>query len=155
MSPKRQTFYPVATSKLPYTLQVPGIEPKEGEGIPRRHPSSIDGLKTTPDPDVKTLYDVVVRGAKMFGNEKCMGSRKLIKTHVEEKKLKKIVDGVETEVSKEWTYYEMSGYTWRTFTDYKERVDTCGSGLRALGLGKDDMVQIFAATRYLSFLYSL
>lgn len=144
--PKKQPLHPIATKKPPYSLQVPGAEKKPGEGIPRRHPGSIDGLKTTPDPEIKTLYDIVVYGAKKHGNSECMGSRKLIKTHVEEKKVKKIVDGEEREVPKSWTFYEMSGYTWKSFVQYKEAVDTCGSGLRALGLVAADRVHIFAAT---------
>jgi long-chain acyl-CoA synthetase len=145
---RKATFYPVATKKPPYTLQVPGVEKKPGEGIPRRHPSSIDGLATTPDPDVKTLYDVVTRGARLFGDAECMGSRKLIKTHVEEKMVKKMVDGEEREVPKQWTYYEMSGYTFMSFKQYKEQVDICASGLRKLGLVAGDRLHIYAATRY-------
>ncbi|KAF8536420.1 hypothetical protein BDD12DRAFT_748519 [Trichophaea hybrida] len=145
-SQKRSILYPVATKKPPYTVQVPGVEKKPGEGIPRRHPGSIDELKTTPDPDVKTVYDIVVRGAKKFGTAECMGSRKLIKVHIEEKMVKKVVDGVEQDVPKQWIYYEKSGYTFKNFIEYKEAVDTCGAGLRALGLGKGDKVHIYAAT---------
>jgi len=145
---KRPVLYPVTTKRPPYTVQVPGVEKKPGEGIPRRHPGSVDGLKTTPDPDVKTVYDIVVRGAKKFGTAECMGSRKLIKVHVEEKMVKKMVDGAEQQVPKQWTYYEKSGYTFKNFIQYKESVDTCGAGLRALGLRKSDRVHIYAATRY-------
>lgn len=150
-NPKKQILYPIATKKPPYSLQVPGVEKKPGEGIPRRHPLSIDALTTTPDPEVKTLYDIVVRGAKKYGDSECMGSRQLIKTHTEEKKVKKMVDGEEREVSKNWTFYEMSGYTWKSFVQYKVAVDTCGAGLRALGLVAADRVHIFAATRYVIF----
>jgi long-chain acyl-CoA synthetase len=145
---RKTTFYPVATKKPPYTVQVSGVEKKDGEGIPRRHPSAIDGLATTPDPDVKTLYDVVTRGARLFGDAECMGSRKLIKTHVEEKMVKKVVDGEEREVPKQWTYYEMSGYTFQSFKQYKEQVDIVASGLRKLGLVAGDRLHIYAATRY-------
>jgi hypothetical protein len=153
MAQSRKTLYPVATKKPPYSLQVPGVEKKPGEGIPRRHPGSMDGLKTTPDPDIKTLYDVVTRGARMFGDAECMGSRKLIKTHVEEKMVKKVVDGEEREVPKQWTFYEMGGYKFKSFKQYKEQVDICGSGLRALGLGAGDRVHIYAATRYVCFFF--
>ncbi|KAI5818803.1 hypothetical protein BZA77DRAFT_9960 [Pyronema omphalodes] len=146
MADKRPVLYPVATKKGPYSLQVPGVEPKEGEGIPRRHPGSIDRLVSTPDPDVRTVYDIVVRGAKKFGTSECMGRRPMIKTHVEKKMIKKVVDGVETEVPKEWVYYEKGGYTFKNFIEYKESVDTCGAGLRALGLNKNDRVHIYAGT---------
>ncbi|KAA8893812.1 hypothetical protein FN846DRAFT_977227 [Sphaerosporella brunnea] len=146
MSQSKKTLYPVATKKGPYTVQVPNAEQKEGHGVPRRHPLSIDQLATTPDPDVKTLYDVVTRGARLFGDAECMGSRKLIKTHVEEKMVKKMVDGEEREVPKKWFFYEMSGYTFKSFKQYKEQVDVCGAGLRQLGLVAGDRVHIYAAT---------
>jgi long-chain acyl-CoA synthetase len=136
------------TKKPPFNQQVPGIEQKDGHGIPRRHPGSIEGLKSQPDPSIATLYDIVQFGARVYGKNKCMGSRKLIKTHTEEKKIKKIVDGEETEVPKKWTYYEMSEYSYISFNDYKEKVDIIGSGLRALGMTKGDLVHLFAATRY-------
>lgn len=144
---QRPHLYPVATKKGPYSLQVPGVEKKPGEGIPRRLPSSIDALTTTPDPDIKTLYDIVTRGARKFPESHCMGKRSLVKLHAETKMIKKIVDGVEQEVPKQWSYYEMSGYTWKNYVQYKEAVDTCGAGLVALGLKRDDRVHIYAGTR--------
>ena len=143
----RPTLQPVATKKGPYSLPVPGVEKKPGEGIPRRLPSSINGLETTPDPSIKTVYDIVVHGAQKFGESHCMGSRELIKMHAETKMIKKIVDGVEQETPKQWSYYEMSGYTWKNYIQYKEVVDMTGAGLVALGLRKDDRVHIYAATR--------
>lgn len=150
-APKPPTLYPVCTKKPPFSVPVPGAERKPGEGIPRRHPLSVDGLKTTPDPDVSTVYDIVARGARKFGTAECMGSRKLIRVHVEEKMVNKVVDGVEQPVPKQWTYYEKAGYVWKNFVQYKESVDTCGAGLRALGLQKADRVHIYAATRYVKY----
>ncbi|KAA8893810.1 hypothetical protein FN846DRAFT_977225, partial [Sphaerosporella brunnea] len=116
---------PVATKKGPYTVQVPNAEQKEGHGVPRRHPLSIDQLATNSRPDVKTLYDVVTRGARLFGDAESRRGEKV----------KKMVDGEEREVPKKWFFYEMSGYTFKSFKQYKEQVDVCGAGLRQLGLG--------------------
>lgn len=141
-------LYPVATRKAPYSVQVPEPgERKEGHGIPRRLDTSVPDLPTSPDPSVKTVYDVVTYGARVHGDNKCMGQRPLIKTHVETKKLKKIVNGEEQEYDKQWVYYEMGKYDFITFKEYKKRVDTVGCGLRALGLNKGDFVHIFAATQ--------
>lgn len=145
---KLQVLQPCITKKTPFTLQVPNVTPKEGEGIPRRHPGSIDALKSRLEADIATTYDIVKRGAAKFGGAQALGSRKLIQIHEEQKMVKKMIDGVEQEVPKKWLYYEMSEYTYMTFNEYLVRVNTIGSGLRALGLVKEDRVQIFAATRY-------
>jgi long-chain acyl-CoA synthetase len=100
------------------------------------------------EPDIATTYDIVKRGAAKFGDAKCLGSRTLIKQHEEEKMLKKVVDGVEREVPKSWTYYEMSGYKYLSFKEYLARVNSIGSGLKKLGLQKGEKVHIYAATRY-------
>lgn len=97
--------------------------------------------------DIRTTYDIVKRGAAKFGDAQALGTRKLIKLHEEQKMVKKMVDGVEQEVPKKWLYYEMSEYSYISFNQYLARVNTIGSGLRALGLEKEDRVQIFAATR--------
>lgn len=147
-SQKKQILQPCITHKAPFNVQVPGITPKEGEGIPRRHPQSIDGLRNRMEPDIATTYDIVKRGAAKFGDAQAVGSRKLIQLHEEQKMVKKMIDGVEQEIPKKWLYYEMSGYTYLSFKEYLARVNIVGSGLKALGLHKEDRVQIFAATRY-------
>lgn len=100
------------------------------------------------EPDIATTYDIVKRGAAKFGDAQAVGSRKLIRLHEEQKMVKKMIDGVEQEIPKKWLYYEMSGYTYLSFKEYLARVNIVGSGLKALGLHKEDRVQIFAATRY-------
>jgi long-chain acyl-CoA synthetase len=57
------------------------------------------------------------------------------------------VDGQETEVDKKWTYFEMSGYVYMSFIEYEKLALTCGSGLRSLGLVKDDKLHLYGATR--------
>jgi long-chain acyl-CoA synthetase len=134
--------------KPPFNVQVPGVEKKEGEGIPRRHPSAVNGLLSRLEPEIATTYDIVKRGAAKFGDAQALGSRELIQLHEEETMVKKVVDGVEQEVPKKWTYYEMSGYTYMSFNQYLARVNTAGSALKALGMQKNEKLQIFAATRY-------
>ncbi|CUS13153.1 unnamed protein product [Tuber aestivum] len=147
MAPQvKQVVWPCMSKRPPFNLQVPGAEKKDGEGIPRRHPGSINGLRSRLEPDITTTYDIVKRGAAKFGDAQCLGSRTLIKQHEEIKMLKKVVDGVDQEVPKTWIYYEMSGYKFLSFKEYLERVNMIGAGLKALGLEKGEKVQIFSAT---------
>lgn len=141
-------LYPKMTKKAPFTVEASGYEKVKGETIPRRNPLAKDKLISRPSDEVGTVYDNLVRAAAKYGNAKAMGSRKLIKTHTENKKVKKMVDGKETEVDKKWTYFELSGYTYMTYSEYTKLALTCGSGLRNLGLEKDDKLHLYGATRY-------
>ena len=135
----------------PFSVEASGYEAVEGETIPRRHPSAKDKLITTPAEDVTTIFDILKRSADKFGNAKAMGSRKVVKTHQEVKKIKKKVDGKDEEVEKKWTYFELSGYSYISFVEYEQRVLQIGAGLRKLGMTKGDRLHIFAATRYVPF----
>ncbi|EXJ83095.1 long-chain acyl-CoA synthetase [Capronia coronata CBS 617.96] len=132
--------------KPPFSVEVPGYQKKEGETIPRRHPLAKDKLITLPSDDVKTVYDNLKRASAKFGNAKAVGTRKIIKTHVENKKVKKIVDGQEVEVDKQWTYYELSGYSYMSFIEYDKLAHDLGSGLRHLGITKEKKMHLYGAT---------
>lgn len=132
--------------KGPFTVEATGYTKIEGETIPRRHPAAKDGLILTPSDDVTTVYDILRRSSNKFGNAKALGYRTLIKTHNEVKKIKKVVDGKETEVDKTWTYFELSGYTYISFTEYEKLAHKVGSAFRSLGMKAQDRVHIFAAT---------
>jgi long-chain acyl-CoA synthetase len=136
------------TKKPPFTVERSGYEPVKGETIPRAHPSSKDELATTPGEGVATIWDVVKMAAAKYGNAKALGTRKLIRTHTENKKIKKIVDGQEKEVDKAWTYFELSEYHYMSYVEYEKLVLQCASGLRHLGLTKGDKLHLFGATRY-------
>lgn len=143
---KKATVQPRIYKKGPFTKEVQGVEAVKSETIPRRNPDLKDKLVVRPTPDVYTTFDVVKYAAKNYGNAKALGTRKLVRTHKETKKIKKMVDGVETEVDKVWTYFELSGYTYRSFTEYEKMILDIGAGLRKLGLVKYDRVHLFAAT---------
>lgn len=137
---------PKVYKRAPYTVEASGVEAKEGETIPRRNARCKDGLKSTPEPDVKTVYDVLRRSSQKYGNAKAVGKRRLIQMHEETKKVKKIVDGQEQEVDKKWTYYELSPYEYISFVEYEQMALKVGCGFRALGMKAADRVHIFAAT---------
>ena len=129
-------------------MEAPGYEPVKGETIPRVHPDAKDGLKLTPADDVRTIFDILKRSADKFGNAKAMGQRKVVRTHEEIKKVKKMVDGETKEVDKKWTYFELSEYTYISFVEYEKMAMQIGAGLRKIGLVKSDRLELFAATRY-------
>ncbi|BCR88402.1 long-chain fatty acid-CoA ligase FAA1 [Aspergillus chevalieri] len=146
MSKTDINLQPKMAKKPPFTVEVPGAEPVQGETKPRRHLRSKDDLILRPAEDVGTTYDVFRRSARLFGNAKAVGSRKLIKTHIENKKVKKVIDGVEKEVDKKWTYFEMSGYSYKSFVEYEQLALQLGAGLRKLGLEKDSKIHLYGAT---------
>ena len=135
------------TRKPPFTVEVAGYKPVDGETIPRRNATYPYELLSQPEAGVKTVFDVVRRGAEKFGDAKAVGTRKLVKTYNETRKVKKVIDGHVQEVDKMWTYFELSGYSYLTFKEYETLVIQMGAGLRNLGLVKDDRVHMFASTR--------
>lgn len=143
---RHQVLQPKATAKTPYSIESPGAEAVEGETKPRRHPLTANGLITKPSDDISTVYDLLKVSVAKYGNAKAMGSRRLVRTHQETKKIKKIVDGQEQEVDKAWTFFELGPYEYLTYNDFEKLVLSIGSGLRKLGMVKDDRVHIFAAT---------
>lgn len=138
---------PSMRHKPPFSVDASGVTKKDGETIPRRNPMAKDELIGQPSADIKTTYDVLKRAVKKFGNAKAMGSRKLIKEHVENKKVKKVIDGKEQEVDKKWTYFELSGYEYMSFIEFEKLALDLASGLAGLGISKQDKVHVYGATR--------
>ena len=130
-----------------FSVEASGYEQVDGETIPRRHPMAKDKLITQPSDEVKTIFDNLKRAATKFGNAKAIGTRKIIKTHVENKKVKKIINGQEQEVNKKWTYFELSPYSYISFVEYEKMALDCGSGLAHLGVTKEDKLHLYGATR--------
>lgn len=139
---------PRLAAKPPYTVELPDQKRVAGETPVRRIKAAIPDFVATPedDVDVSTVYDLVRTSVAKFGNAKCMGSRKLLRTHQETKKVKKMVDGQEREVDKKWTFFELSPYEYISYVEYEDLTLQVGAGLRKLGLEKDDRIHIFAAT---------
>ncbi|KAB5583112.1 hypothetical protein GE09DRAFT_946832 [Coniochaeta sp. 2T2.1] len=135
-----------AVEKPPYTVEAPGYKPVAGETIPRRHPKAKNGLVTRPAPDVGTTFELLSRSAKKYPDNRAIGQRTLIKTHVELTKVPKIVDGQVEQVEKEWTYFELSDYKFLTYREYEARLLQLGAGLRKLGIAPQDKIHLFAST---------
>lgn len=133
--------------KGPFSVEVPGVEKVKGETLPRRNTKCKDGLIVQPDPSVKTVYDIIQYAASKFGDAKCMGTRTVLNIYKEKKMVKKIVDGKETEVEKEWSYFELSPYKYMSFIEFQKHVSSLGAGLKKIGLGKGDKIHLYGATR--------
>ncbi|KAI9750972.1 MAG: ADP-ribosylation factor GTPase activating protein, ER-Golgi transport [Chaenotheca gracillima] len=146
MSRKNQPIYPRFSKKPPFSVDAPGYEPVEGETIPRRNPKSAKVLQTTPEEGIATLFDILKRSSAKYGNAKAIGSRKVLNTHEEIKKIKKVIDGQEQTIDKKWTYFELSEYHYVSFVEYERLALQLGAGLRKLGMNPNDRLHIFAAT---------
>lgn len=133
--------------KPPFMVQDTSAPEIQGETKPYRHVKAKDGLITRPSPEIATIYDLFTTTAKKYGDKAAIGSRSLIKTHIETKKVPKVVDGIKTEVEKKWTYFELSPYKFLTYKEYETRALNVGAGLRKLGLEPGDKIHIFASTR--------
>ena len=143
----RTVYYPHCIKSPPFSLDAPGYEPVEGETIPRRNPKAVNKLKSQPEEGVATLYDLVKRSSEKYGNAKATGFRRVVRTVVETKKVKKMVDGKQTDVDKHWTYFELSDYKYLSFIEYERLTLQLGAGLRKLRMSKGDRVHIYAASR--------
>ncbi|KAI8296140.1 Acyl-CoA synthetase FUM16 [Colletotrichum sp. SAR11_240] len=137
-------LYPV--HKPPYTVEAPGYERVEGETLPRRHWKAKDALRTQPHPEIHTMYDIVKRSARVYPNEPAVGTRKLVHLHREKKMVPKNVDGEVRQVEKEWQFFELSKFSYLTYTEFQTYILQLGSGLRKLGLGKESRLHLFATT---------
>ncbi|ETS78092.1 hypothetical protein PFICI_10154 [Pestalotiopsis fici W106-1] len=130
----------------PYSIQSPGELAKDGETAPYRNIKAKNGLIEKPAPNVSTIFELVKHSTGKYADLHAIGSRQLVKIHKEVKKVEKIVDGQTTKVDKEWQYFELSEYSYLTYTEYERRVLQVGAGLRKLGLEPQDKVHIFAST---------
>ncbi|KAL8677296.1 MAG: hypothetical protein Q9186_006257 [Xanthomendoza sp. 1 TL-2023] len=145
-SPRTWRPQPTIYRPGPYTVEASDAVKVDGESIPRRIIAAKDGFKTVPEDGVKTVYDILRHSASKYGHAQALGSRKLLRTHEDIKKVKKTVEGRETTVDKKWAYYELSDYRYMSFREYEQMALQCGAGLRKLGMNKDDRLHIFAAT---------
>ncbi|CAI6337224.1 unnamed protein product [Periconia digitata] len=139
----RSPILPRALKRGPYTVEADGAQKVAGETLPRRHPVAKHTLLHEPEPGIATVYDILVRSARKFADANAVGSRKVLNTHIETKKVK---NGQGELVDKKWTYYELSDYHYISFNDLKNRALRVGQALRKAGLKQNDRIAIYAAT---------
>jgi len=97
-------------------------------------------------PNITTTYELVRNAVEEWRDKDCLGSRRHIKDHVEEKKIIKVVDGQEQTTTKKWIYAELSPYEFRTYRDIGTETSAIGAGLRKLGLKPGDYVGLYSDT---------
>ncbi|EGV66632.1 long-chain fatty acid-CoA ligase [Yamadazyma tenuis] len=122
-----------------------------GETAPRRKVTQKDGCVLRPvDSKASTVFEFFQECVKRNGSRNAMGWRDLKEVHSEIKSVKKIIDGQEQTVEKEWLFYENSPYQFITFPDLLDLVTTYGKGLVKLGIEPEqaNKLHIFASTSH-------
>jgi len=123
-----------------------GPPAKEGEGRARRWGQMPDKLAEGAIAEIPTVYDIVQRSARLFPEQNGFGYRELVRMHNEEKEVEKTVKGVKKTEMKKWSYFEMSDYKYLSYKEIADQSLVLGSGLRAVGLEKGKMFNIYAST---------
>ncbi|TPX64133.1 hypothetical protein SpCBS45565_g06090 [Spizellomyces sp. 'palustris'] len=113
---------------------------------PRRCIKALHGLSHQPYPGVTTLYELLNYSVKVNGQKRAMGARKVVRLVQEEKQVTKLVDGKPVQEIKKWNFYELSPFSWMTYSDVKEATVRIGAGLRKIGLNPADKLTLFAST---------
>jgi len=62
----------IIDNKIVYT--VPVSSPKLGETAAYRHPIAVNGFKHLPDPETRTIQDVIERGLLKYADKEFIGS---------------------------------------------------------------------------------
>ncbi|KAI7855814.1 hypothetical protein BDC45DRAFT_504797 [Circinella umbellata] len=127
-----------------FTVEV-GPEQSNGGSI-RRASSSPDQLIRYPDPNVRTLYDVLENSKEKFGDKHAFGFRKVEQIIEEEKEIVKIVNGEEQKTKKTWKFFQMSPYHYLSYKSASRLAHELGAGFVHLGLSPKAKVEIFAPT---------
>ncbi|EPX74129.1 long-chain-fatty-acid-CoA ligase [Schizosaccharomyces octosporus yFS286] len=117
-----------------------------GESSTYRSIHSANKLLTTPEDGIKTVYDLFHSAVKSHGKKEAMGTRKLIKEHVEEREIVRKVSGVEVKEKKKWSLYELGPYEFINYLEVYDISMALGSGLKNIGITTDSSLLFFAAT---------
>lgn len=125
-------------------------EAQPGETAPRRKAGHKAG--TVDKPQGITTYTIpqyFEECVQRNGNTNAMGWRELIEVHTDTKKITKIVNGKETQVDKNWLFYEQSPYKFITYPQVLTLVKNYAKGLSEIGLiSHESKLHIFASTSH-------
>jgi long-chain acyl-CoA synthetase len=123
-------------------------EAKKGEGRVRRLDITKDALVTQPWAGIDTTVDIITYAAKTHGTKKAVGWRDVVDTIEEEKEVTKTVGGKEVKEMKKWKYFKLGPYQYYNYVEMQTLISEVARGLVELGMGKEDVFNIFASTRY-------
>lgn len=132
---------------FPGSVEVAG-EKLDGETPIRRLRMTKDKLTTQPMEGIDIVPDILDYAARTHGTKDSFGWRDVVGIHEEKKDVKKVVGGKETTETKTWKYFELSDYKYLSFVQVKEAAQEVAGGLLKLGVKKEDIVNVYAATRY-------
>lgn len=138
----------MANKRKLYTVAVGDAQP--GETAPRRNVGAKNEAWNHPGqkPELDTIYNLFKWSTKTYANDQAMGSRSIIEVHEEQKMVTKKVDGVEKKVPKTWQFFELSPYSYITYSQLLELVNQLGSGFIKLGIkpNGEERFHIYAQT---------
>jgi long-chain acyl-CoA synthetase len=116
----------------------------------RRLAITRDELVTRPFEGIATAHDIIEYAARTHGEKPSLGWRDIVDIHEEAKEVKKSVDGKEVTETKTWKYFQLSDYKYLNFVEVKTRIEHISRGLVELGVGTNDVFNVYAQTRWLS-----
>ncbi|CAL1698511.1 unnamed protein product [Somion occarium] len=125
-----------------------GAEKIAGESRIRRLAITKDRLVTQPFEGIDTVLDILLYASRTHGSRDSFGYREIIDIHEEEKQIKKILGGREITETKKWKYFQLSDYKYYSFLDVKQISFEIAKGLIELGVTKDDILNVYAATAW-------
>ena len=117
-----------------------------GETSVRRLSASRYGLSETPHPSIRTVYDLMMFNSKNWGDSPGLGTRRVIKIHTEKQIVTTDVHGIRKQVEKDWLYWELGPFEFKSYNDVAEEALRIGAGLRELGLDEGDRIVVYADT---------
>jgi long-chain acyl-CoA synthetase len=123
-------------------------EKQEGQSRARRLTIAKDALVTQPWEGIDSTVDVLAYAAKTYGTRDALGWREVADEIEEEKEVTKTVGGKEVKEKKKWKYFKLGKYQYHNYVEVQEIVTEVARGLVELGVGKDDVFNVYAATRY-------
>jgi long-chain acyl-CoA synthetase len=123
-------------------------EKQEGQSRARRLTIAKDALVTQPWEGIDSTVDVLAYAAKTYGTRDALGWREVVDEIEEEKEVTKTVGGKEVKEKKKWKYFKLGKYQYHNYVEVQEIVTEVARGLVELGVGKDDVFNVYAATRY-------
>lgn len=132
---------------FPGSVEVAG-EKVDGETPIRRLRMTKDKLTTQPVEGIDIVPDILDYAARAHGTKDSFGWRDVVRIHEEKKDVKKVVGGKEITETKTWNYFELSDYKYLSFVQVKEAAQEVAGGLLKLGVKKEDIINVYAATRY-------
>ncbi|KAF8963791.1 long-chain-fatty-acid-CoA-ligase [Flammula alnicola] len=129
------------------SVEVAPPTPGSGEGGVRRLAITSGELIERPRRTVSTIPDVIAHTVQKYGGQHhAVAWRDVIKIHDEVRESTKFVEGLEVKEKKTWKLYELTPYKFMTYEQFAEAIAEVRNGLLNIGIGADDVVNIYSQT---------